>query len=191
MHSHEDVDWNDLRILDAIERHGGIAAAARALGSSTSTLYRRVGSLDAIVGEVCLVRGGDGALTDVGAALARVGKKTRGALSDVRAELHDRDTALQGEVSLTAVQALLPFIEGAVASLCRRHPGLALNLHLGDDGPSVRDREVDVALAITPRPPPGCFGRRVARMGFGVFGVQAVVDARPDCFVARAESERH
>ncbi|PZR15372.1 MAG: hypothetical protein DI536_07925 [Archangium gephyra] len=55
------LEWEDLRLLEAIERTGKVAAAARELGLSLSTLYRRVGLLESSVGHVCLLRGAQAA----------------------------------------------------------------------------------------------------------------------------------
>jgi DNA-binding transcriptional LysR family regulator len=52
---------------------------------------------------------------------------------------------------------------------------LSVELHPGDSGPSVRRREVDVALGIMQRPPDGCWGRRLAVLEAGVFGTAACV----------------
>lgn len=182
--------WDDLRCIEAIDRTGKVGIAARDLGVSVSTLYRRIAALETQLGERCLVRGGEGSLTEVGLMLARVGRKTRVALAEVNSFVVDRETRVVGEVSLTTVPSLLPFIEAPIARLTAAHPGLHVSLHLGDDGPSVRDREVDVALAITPRPPPGCWGRRVARLPYGVFGTAEAIARRPQHFVVRALDER-
>jgi hypothetical protein len=64
---------------------------------------------------------------------------------------------------------------------------------LGDRGPSVRDREVDVAVGIMRRPPPGCWGRRVAPLRYAVFGTRAARFSDPSVFAeapARSRGER-
>ncbi len=185
-----DILWDDLRCIEAIDRTGKVGSAARDLGVSVSTLYRRIAALEEQLGEPCLVRGGEGSLTEVGLMLARVGRKTRVALVEVNSFVVDRETRVVGEVSLTTVPSLLPFIQAPLAKLAASHPGLQVSLHLGDNGPSVRDREVDVALAVTPRPPPGCWGRRVARLPAGVFGTAAAIARTPQQFVTRALEER-
>lgn len=185
-----DIQWDDLRCLEAIERSNKVGVAARELGMSLSTLYRRIAALEAQVGEPCLVRGGDGTLTEVGLMLARVGRKTRTSLAEVQAFINDRETRVMGEVSLTTVPSLLPFIQAPLQALTTEHPGLHVTLHLGDNGPSVRDREVDVALAITPRPPAGCWGRRLTRLPAAVFGTAEALAHEPHRFVVRALDER-
>ncbi|MFO0555696.1 MAG: LysR family transcriptional regulator [Polyangiaceae bacterium] len=186
-----DVLWDDVRILERVERKGSVSAAARELGLSTSTVYRRVAALEAAVGQSCLLRGpGPAVLTQVGAAMARVGRTTRVGLDEVAAELRSQATSLAGPVSLTTVEALAPLIAAPLARLTREH-GMEVHLTLGDDGPSVRDREVDVALAIMKNPSAGCWGRKVARLPYGVFATREVMVSSSPRWVLRAEALRH
>jgi DNA-binding transcriptional LysR family regulator len=184
------VTWDDLRYLEALDRLGKVRSAARDQRISVSTFYRRVGELEAQFGQLCLVRRAEGAsLTELGRALAQVGRRVRGGLTEVLGELKAGATLVGGEVSLTTVEALLPLIERPLAELTATHPALEVALHLGDAGPSVRRREVDVALAVMQRPPAGCWGRRVARLPYGVFATPAEAARAQRRWVARARSE--
>ena len=182
--------WDDLRLLEALDRLGRVRDAARDQNVSVSTFYRRVTELEAKFGQLCLVRHAESAsLTELGRALAQVGRRVRGGLNDVLADLRAGSTVIGGEVSLTTVEALLPFIEEPLAALTAAHPTLEVALHLGDAGPSVRRREVDVALGVMPRPPPGCWGRKVARLQYGVFATRAEAARTRQRWVVRARSE--
>jgi molybdate transport repressor ModE-like protein len=184
------VHWDDLRCLAAVQQHGSISAAARALGLGSSTLYRRITVLEQMLGEPCLVRGRSGAtLSEAGLSLAKVAHQTSRSLDQVLTSLHDRSTRVEGAVSVTTVESLFPFIRQPITELCQKYPALEISLHLGDSGPSVRDREVDVALAIVPRPPAGCWGRRVARLGYGVFATKSAALSTPRRWVVRPRSE--
>lgn len=171
------LQWEDVRYLEAVERLGKVAAAARELGVSVATLYRRVAALEAETGELLLARGG-GTVTPVGAAYAQVGRRMRKGLAEVEGERRARTTTVEGEVSLTTVESLLPFIERPIARLLSKFPALQVTLHLGNSGPSVREREVDVALAIMRRPPAGCWGRKLARLPYGVFGTRQALERK-------------
>lgn len=182
-----ELAWDDVRILEVVERKGGVNAAARELAVSASTVYRRLAALEAVVGQSCIVRGpGPAVLTEAGLALARVGRHTRRSLGEFSAELRAKETSLAGRVSFTTVEALLPLVAGPLARLSAQH-GLEVELHLGDDGPSVRDREVDVALGIMRNPPAGCWGRKVARLPYGVFGTREAIARSPPRWLLRAD----
>lgn len=184
------IQWDDLRYLEAVERHGSVSAAARELGLGQSTLYRRITALEEAVGQPCLIRGTSGAsLSDAGRALAQVGRRTSKSLAQVISSLQDKTAQVEGVVSLTTVESLFPFIQRPLIEVCEQHPTLSVSLHLGDSGPSVRDHEVDIALAIIPRPPAGCWGKRVARLGYGVFATKSAAARSPRRWVARPRGE--
>ncbi|MCB9598953.1 MAG: LysR family transcriptional regulator [Sandaracinus sp.] len=186
-----DLRWDDLRYLEAIQRCGKVSAAARDLGIGSSTLYRRVAELESRLDRVCLHRGpSGGTLTPVGEELAEIGRRTRDGLSTVEGRLRAEATGVSGEVRLTTVQALLPFVEAPLAELTTTHPELHVTLHLGDDGPSVRAREADVALAVMKRPPEGCWGRRVTKLRYGVYATRAAAARKPRRWLLRAMAEQ-
>lgn len=185
-----DLSWDDLRYLEALERTGRPGHAARELGISLSTFYRRIAELEQAVGRLCLKRSPSGAsLTEFGHSLAVIGRRTRGGLTEVFAELRANETAVEGEVSLTTVVALLPLIEAPLARLTQKHAKLNVKLSLGDDGPSVRQREVDVALGVMRRPPQGCWGRKLTQLDVGVFATKEAATREPRRWVVRALSE--
>lgn len=184
------LSWDDLRYLEALERTGKPGHAARELGISLSTFYRRVSELEQLVGRLCLKRSASGAsLTEFGHSLAIIGRRTRTGLTEVFAELRANETAVEGEVSLTTVVALLPLLEAPLARLTQEHPTLNVKLHLGDDGPSVRLREVDVALGVMKRPPQGCWGRKLVQLPVGVFATKEAAARKPRRWVVRSLAE--
>ena len=119
-------------------------------------------------------------LTEAGRILASAAQRTREAFTRVLGEVKSRDETLAGEVSLTTVEGLLPLVSAPLAALTKRHPEISVRLHLGDSGPSVRRREVDVSIGVMQvmhRPPPGCWGRRLFPIRYGVFGTELAMQA--------------
>ena len=172
--------WDDLRCLEALARHGDVRRAARELGITASTLYRRVAALEASTGTRLLVRGvGPTALTEPASALARTAERVRGEIDGALADVRREQGALTGEVSLTTVEGMLPFLVRPLAAFAELHPGLGVQLHLGNAGPSVRRREVDVAVGVMERTPSECWGRRLFRFHFGVYGREQAARSEP------------
>lgn len=183
--------WDDLRYLEALERTGKVGAAARELGISVSTFYRRAAELERSCGQLCLKRTPTGAtLTEFGSGLAAVGRRTRGGLHEVFSQLHATQTELRGEVSITTVVALLPLLTHPLAEVTCAHPGIQVSLLLGDDGPSVRRREVDIAIGVMQRPPPGLLSRRLLALPSAVFATPEAAKRTPRRWVGRAMAER-
>jgi DNA-binding transcriptional LysR family regulator len=162
---------DELRYLEALERLGSAAAAGRELGVATSTVYRKIGALEDALGLVCLSRGGG--VTEVGRELADVARRARDSLGEVVRRSQKDASELEGSVSLTTVAGFVPLLAPALAELARRHPELRIDLHVGDDGPSVRDREVDIAISVIPEPPPQLVGRRVMTIRYDAYRVDA------------------
>jgi molybdate transport repressor ModE-like protein len=192
-HASSAISWDDLRHLEAIHRTGSVGHAARELRVSASTVYRRIAVLEAALGHACIVRGLEPAvLTDAGRALARVGETMRRSLAVATGAVRARETEISGEVSVTTVEGLAPFLVAPIAALTEKHPALRVVVHLADSGPSVRLREVDVSVGIMPRPPVGCVGRRVLRIPYGVFGPKDQAQRWPGPrWVVRGSRLRH
>ena len=183
------LSWDDLRALEALDRLGDVRSAARQTRQSLSTFYRRIAELERQVGQLCLQRGaGKATLTPFAVSLAQVGRQVRGGLSAAFTRLRAAEAGLEGVVSLTTVEALVPLVSPTLIALTRRHPGLRVELHPGDRGPSVRRREVDVALGVMARAPEGCWGRKLGVLETGVFGGPLSVKQR-DRWLVRASSE--
>lgn len=184
--------WDDVRYLETIHAEGSVSGAARALGVSPSTVYRRVAVLEGALGAPCLVRApGPVSLTPAGLTIAEAGRVTRRTMARATGEVRTREGALDGEVSLTTVDGLFPFLVEPIAELYARH-GLRVTLHLGDTGPSVRDREVDVAIGVMRRPPAGCWGRRLGRLPYAVFGTREAIARAPEpAWVTRSFDESY
>ncbi len=172
--------WDDLRVLEALDRLGTTGRAARELGVSVSKVYRRIALLEEAVGSPCVQRGaGAGKLTETGRALAAIARQTASSVTAVKQGLRLAARDLDGEVSLTTVEGFIPLIAPALASLSERAPKLRVSLDIGFQGPSVRKREVDVSLAVVPKPPQGLWGKRVMTIRYAAFGTQRAIDTSP------------
>lgn len=176
--------WDDLRYLEALARSGDVAAAARELEVSASTVYRRIAALEASTGTRCLARStGTTELTEAGRAFADAGRRMREALERTAGDVRRRDESLAGTVSLTTVEGMAPLLAEPLRALRATHPEIRVDLVLSDRGPSVRRREVDVAISIVKRPPAECWGRRLFRFDYAVFGTAAALAAEPSWVV--------
>lgn len=176
----EGFSWDDLRYLEAIERLGSVGHAARELQVSASTIYRRVALLEKSFEARCLAQGGaQGRLTETGQLLAAVAKETSTAIGRVQQNVRSSRSGIDGEVSLTTVDGFVPLLAAPLAALGARYPRLCVTLHIADQGPSVRRREVDIALAVVPKPPAGLWGRRLFAIRYGAFGTSAALDVTP------------
>lgn len=187
----ERISWDDLRVIEALDRLGSTRSAARELGMSVSTVYRRMTVLEGTVGAKCVETGAGLRLTAAGRALAGVARRAESSLAEVTQQVRSAEKDISGEVSLTTTEGFVPLITEPLAKLCERHPGLRFSLFIADQGPSVRRREVDVAISLIPRPPPSLHGRRLFTIRYGVFGTASAVRVDPLVWLVRGTSFSH
>ncbi len=188
----EGLNWDDLRYLEALVRQKKAPAVARELGVSTSTVYRRIGALEEALGAGCLVRGGTAIeLTRCGEAIVALARDLHVGLARAMDVADAERQVISGRVSLTTVDGFLPLLVGPLGRLAERHPDLRIDLHLGYSGPSVRRREVDVAIGVMENPPPGLVGRRLLRIDYAVFGTPDAASRRPLRWVVTGPPIQH
>lgn len=167
-------------MLEAFDRLGSAGRAARELDISVSKVYRRLAALEQTLGFACLIRGaGVARLNETGVALAAVARKTSASIEAVRQEVRLAQDQLDGEVSLTTVEGFVPLVAPPLAALAQRWPRLRISLDVSFQGPSVRKREVDLALAVLSTPPEGLWGKKVLTIRYGVYGTRAAIAQEP------------
>lgn len=170
-------DWNDLKPLLAVHRHGSTLAAGRALGVNQSTVQRRLLELERRLGQVLVVRQASGyALTAFGLELIPLAEAVETAVLQLQAKAEGRDRAGRTIIRLTCpepvVSRLMPLIELFHA----QRPDLRaqfvtsdryLDLLKGDADVAFRSGDTDEDLV----------GRKVADSIWGVYASPAYVAA--------------
>lgn len=142
-------DLNDLNLFVAVVTHGGISAAARALGAPKSRVSRRVAGLETQLGVRLVERSTRRfKVTDVGQDVFR---HARAALSEADAI---RDIALQqrsepqGLVRVTAPPGVDRLISGSLPQLLAKHPKLRVQVVVSNRNIDLIDESIDVAVRV-------------------------------------------
>lgn len=186
------MSWDDARYLEVLARAQTPSAAARELGVSTATVYRRLAALEEEVGAACMVRGSKPVkLTEIGQELAAAAAGFASDFNRVKTLAVENETSVSGRVGLTTVGGFLPFLIEPLRGLREAHPELTVDVHLGDSGPSVWRREIEVAIGIMPNPTEGLIGRRLRSIQYGVFGTSAACARSELQWVVFSASKRH
>src|SRR6185369_1772368 len=114
------AEWDDLRILLAVQRAGSLTAAAAALGCSQPTVSRRVAALAKRYGTALLV--GEGGRYVPSPAGRSVIER---AVHAIAREVDRLDERPHGSVRLSAPEGVgLAVIAPRLAAFRREHPGL-------------------------------------------------------------------
>jgi DNA-binding transcriptional LysR family regulator len=140
-----------LRVLDAVRRHGSVTAAAKELHYTQPSVSHHLGKLEAQTGAKLLQRVGRGIrLTEAGHLLADRAAEIIGRVDSATAELSMLVGLNAGRVRLAGFSSVMSsLVPQAAAVLAREHPGLELALvdtHPEDALHQLRAGHIDVAL---------------------------------------------
>jgi DNA-binding transcriptional LysR family regulator len=144
------MDWDNARIFLAVARCGQFLAAARTLKIDHATVARRIGALEAAIGQPLLERRTNGVLLNAAgerfqAAAERVESEMLSALSD----LSDAEVDMLGTVRIAAPDGFGNwFLAERLGALMKRWPGLSIQLAPLPRAFSLTKREADLAITI-------------------------------------------
>ena len=169
------LDWADLQYFTAVVRSGSIAGAARALRVNHSTVLRRIASLEAALGVRLFDRlPGGYALTTEGNELNEQLAGLDEQVDAAQRRLTGRDAAITGTIRLTTTDTLLHgLLMPVLARFHATHPGVQVQVAINNSFSSLTQREADVALRGSNRPPPNLVGRRVGDIQTALYASRA------------------
>lgn len=169
------LDWADLQYFTAVVRSGSIAGAARALRVNHSTVLRRIASLEAALGVRLFDRlPGGYALTTEGNELTEHLAGLDEQVDAAQRRLTGRDAAITGTIRLTTTDTLLHgLLMPVLARFHAAHPGVQVQVAINNSFSSLTQREADVALRGSNRPPPNLVGRRVGDIQTALYASRA------------------
>ena len=140
-----------LRVIDAVRRHGSVTAAATELRYAQPSISHHLSRLEAQTGARLLQRVGRGIrLTEAGRLLADRAAEIIGRVDSATAELSTLVGLNAGRVRLAGFGSVMSsLVPQAAAILAQQHPGLELGLtdaHPEDALQQLRAGHVDVAV---------------------------------------------
>lgn len=173
------MDWDSLRIVLAVARAGSLSGAARALGVNHSTVFRRLGAIEAELEVRLFERLPGGFLpTAPGEALRVAAGRVEAEVLAAERRLRGQDLRLTGSLRVTAPDTVaLKLLPEALAAFRRACPGIDVELSVDNGLADLTRREADVALRPTERPPEALVGRRIAAIAFAVYGAPGYLEA--------------
>jgi molybdate transport repressor ModE-like protein len=145
------LDVGRLRLLSEVELRGSIAAAARALGLTSSAVSQQLSILEREAGTTLLDRSPRGVLlTGAGQALVSRGRVIFGLLEQARADLDRLTGELAGHVRVgTVASAAGALVSEAASRLTAEHAELSLTVTVAEPAVSIGqllDGDLDVAV---------------------------------------------
>ena len=172
----------DLRTLLAIAREGSLAGAARRLKVNHSTVFRRLGAIEARLGTRLFERqDGRYATTAAGEDLLRTAERVEAEVEGLERRLSGQDLRLTGSLRLTAPDDLAEImVMPALVEFRARYPDITVELAVDNRMLNLTRREADIALRPTRQPPETLTGRRVATLASAVYTAAGTDPAADD-----------
>ena len=171
-------DWNDLRHLIAVSRHGSTLAAAKALGVNQSTVHRRLAELETRVGLALVKRHPSGyRLSELGETLIgqvlSVETAVMGLERQVQALKHD----LKGVIRLTCPEPTVSRIvaTGLLDRFYERYPGLTVEFVTSDRYLDIAKGEADVAFRSGEPADDSLVGRKICDSVWAIYASRSYV----------------
>lgn len=172
-------DWNELRLILAVVRAGGLTGAARSLEIDHSTAFRRLQAIERRLGLPLFERlpGGAYEATSAGERMAAAAERMEDEALAVDRDIAGRDHRLTGRLRVTSSETLAyRLLTRHLAAFRRDHPGVVVELAIDNRVLSLTRREADVALRPM-RPKEGdLWGRKLADVAWTVYGARAYLD---------------
>jgi len=167
------VEWDDLRYLVFLGRHGSTLAAGRALGVDQSTVQRRIAALEKRVGRTLVARGPTGyRLTDLGHVLLGPAQDVEAAVLRFEQAVAEAIRGTAGVVRVTCPEPIVLRLQrsGFVDRFHAGHPGLRIEFVVSDRYMDLMQGDADIALRSGDTDDGDLVGRRIADSTWAVYG---------------------
>ncbi|WP_245944344.1 LysR family transcriptional regulator [Marinospirillum perlucidum] len=166
------IHWDDFETLLAIADTGSLSGAARELGVSHATIFRRLGEMEKRLGVLLFERSRRGyAPTQAGEDLAATAREIQASVLAVERKVAGRDLQPRGPIWVTTTDSLLA---GLLAPLFvdfrQEFPEISLDIAVSNQPFNLTRREADVAIRASNSPPDHLVGRKLVEIGMAVYG---------------------
>ncbi|MBI2769236.1 MAG: LysR family transcriptional regulator [Burkholderiales bacterium] len=165
-------DWDDLRYLLAVARHGSAAAAARALQVTHATVLRRVQAAEQAFGLRVFERAsGRFRVAEQARPLLEMAEGIERQVQDTRRQVAARQDVVEGTLRLTTTESLMDsLLPPLLYDFAQRHRGVVLELVVTNQVLDLDRHEADVTIRPAAEPPDTLVGLRLANLAFAVYG---------------------
>jgi len=149
-----------------------MAGAGERLGINHSTVFRRLGQLEAQLGVKLFDRHRAGyAPTPPGEEITALAERIEEDLASVSMRLAGYAVSPAGELRVTTNDTLLMHLLTPVFAAFREaYPNIRLDIVIGNQALNLSKRDADIAIRATDKPPETLIGRRLATIHWALYG---------------------
>src|ERR1700739_48036 len=178
---HRSMDWDDLHVVLAVFREGTPSGAARRLGVTHSTVFRRLGAIEEKIGARLFERFRDRyAPTTVCETAAAYAGPLEDEVLTLERNLSGQDLRPSGTVRITTTDTLAAMVMRHLPAMRDLHPEIQLEIAISNAMANLTRREAEIAIRPTPAPPEILVGRRVADIAHAIYGSRAYLSRHQD-----------
>jgi len=165
------LNWDEFRLVKAIADSRSLAGAAEILGLNHSTVFRRLGALEAAVGSPLFERSRSGYHpTAAGDEMIALANLMADSIVELERRVAGRDVKPTGRLRVTTVDAVgQRFMPSILAQFQTQNPGVVIDLILTERELNLSRRDADVAIRLTNEPPETLVGRRICTARWAVY----------------------
>ena len=162
----------DLEIVLTLVRCGTLANAGERLGVDASTVFRSLQRIERGIGQMLFSRSRAGyQASELALVMAGHAEQLETALESARSAAQIRSDDVSGNVRITTTDTILHgLVAPALQTLKASHPLLSFELHTGNALASLTQRDADIAIRATTRPPQHLIGKQIGPIRVALFG---------------------
>jgi len=178
-HSPPAFDWDDLRHLLAVARHGSTLAAGRALGVDQSTVQRRLVELERCLGQALVRRQPTGyCLTEFGLEMLPFAEAVERAAVAFARQVHAFGTETAGVIRVTCPEPIVNRMmkAGLLDRFHARHPTLRVQFVMSDKYVDLIQGDADVALRSGDTDDDDLVGRKIGDSIWAVYASRSYIE---------------
>ena len=179
VHNAAMFEWSDLRYFLAVARHGSTLAAGRALGSSQSTVQRRLAELERKLGRKLVQRHASGyRLTEFGREMLPQAEQVERAILGFQ---QHKDTIERGEIGVIRLTCPEPIMTRLIQfkfldRFHSRHPNFRVEFVMSDKYLDISKGDADVALRSGDTDDDVLVGKKVADSLWAVYASRSYIE---------------
>jgi DNA-binding transcriptional LysR family regulator len=169
------IGASDLEVLLALVRAGNLAAASQLLGIDSSTVFRIVQRVEKALGQRLFERSRAGYRpTELGLQLAQHAEHIEAELDAARTATQSEAGTVSGTVRISTTDTILNgLLLPALRQLMMEHPHLQLEASASNEFANLTQRQADIAIRATKRPPQHVVGRPLGPIRVALFTAKA------------------
>jgi DNA-binding transcriptional LysR family regulator len=182
------LNWDEFRLIKAIADSRSLVGAAEALGLNHSTVFRRLGAIEATLGAQLFERSRAGyEPTPAGEEMVALAASMSDSILEFERHVAGRDVKPTGELRITTVDSVAVYLLGPILARFRSlYPGVHLDIILAAQNLNLSRRDADVAIRATNEPPEILVGRRIGPIRWAIYGGHQLVAEFGDRVVEKA-----